>query len=155
MTKIASKWSNGSPNGQWNSRRYDDDKLDNIQVNSLNVNTYTSEIIAIATTGFTITPAMTVDNDIFFVDQTGADTDIIYLSDDFPVGTIIHLFAVDLFNLRTETDSDKINNVASKGWAVPAADDIVHCFKSHSDNWHCTEETKAGLDVVVLAATAV
>jgi hypothetical protein len=153
MTKIASKWSNGDPNNQWNTRRYDDDKLDNIQVNSLNVNAYTSEITALATTGFTITPAMTDDNDIFFVSNTAAVTDIIKLSDDFPVGTLIHLFATERFNLRTETATDGINAVASKGWAVPAVDDILHCLKTHATAWIVTEETKAGLDVAVIAAT--
>jgi len=153
MTKIASKWSNGNPDEQWNSRRYDDDKLDNIQVNSLNVNTYTSAVTAIATTGLTITPAMAADNDLFFVSNTSAVTDIIKLSDDFPVGTFIHLFATERFNLRTETASDKINEVASKGWAVPAVDDILHCLKTHTDAWIVTEETKAGLDVAVIAAT--
>lgn len=153
MTKIASQFSNGSPNGQWNSRRFDDDVLENVQVNSLNVNVYTSEIIALATTGLTVTPAMANDNDLFFVSNTAAITDIIKLSDDFPVGTYLHFFAVEQYVLATETATDVINDKASKGWTVNAVDNITHCLKTHTDNWQFTEETKAGADIQVVPAT--
>lgn len=152
MTQIASNFSNGDPNEQWNSRRYDDGKLENVQVNSLNVNTYTSAIIA-TPSGLAITPAMVNDNDLFFVDQEGADTDKIVLSDDFPVGTFIHFFAVDKYVIETETATDVMNNKASKGWTINAVDNITHCLKTHSANWQLTEETKAGADIQVVPAT--
>lgn len=152
MTKVASKFSNGDPNEQWNSRRYDDEKLDNVQVNSLNVNVYTSAIIA-TVAGLTIGPDDIVNNDLFFVSQTGAGTDKIILSDDFPVGTYIHLFAEDAYTIHTETATDVMNNIASKGWTINAADNITHCLKTHTANWQLTEETKAGADIQVIPNT--
>jgi hypothetical protein len=102
-----------------------------------------------STSGVTITPDMCKRNDFFYITGTG----IIKLGDDIPVGTLIHLFATGAFLLSTETDADVINNIASKDWTVPAADDILHCLKTHAANWQVTEETKAGLAVQVIPNT--
>lgn len=153
MARIATKLSNGSPSEQWNSRRYDDEKLDNVYVNSLNVNDRTKAITALATTGLEITPAMVNDNDIFYVSNTSATSDLITLSDDLPVGTVIHFFAVEQYTIETETATDVMNNIASKGWTVNAVDNITHCMKTHSANWQLTEETKAGADIQVIPNT--
>jgi hypothetical protein len=147
MTKIRAQFSNGAD--YLNTRAYSDGNEHNIQVNSLNVNPNTKTVASAATPGTAITAAMVVDNDIFFI--TG--TDIVNLADDLPVGTFIHLFATGAFELATATATDVMNNIASKNWTVPAADDILHCLKTHSANWQITEETKAGLDVQVIPNT--
>ena len=105
--------------------------------------------IASASAGYTITADMCKRNDFFYI--TG--TDKILLADDIPVGTLIHLFATGAFILGTVTATVVINNIASKNWTVPAADDILHCFKTHALNWQVTEETKAGLAVQVIPNT--
>lgn len=114
---------------------------------------YGSEIVA-APTPFVITADLCKRFGYFQVGNTSGNTDEIDLGDDIPIGTMIHLFATDVFELRTETDTVVMNNIASKGWTVPAADDILHCFKTHATNWQITEETKAGLDVQVVPNTA-
>ena len=146
MAIIRAPFSNGID--AYNTRRFSPNRETNVKVNSLNVGTEATVASATAP-GTSITAAMVNDNDLFFI--TG--TDIILLADDLPVGTFIHLFATGAFELGTATDADVMNNVASKNWTVPAADDILHCLKTHSDNWQITEETKAGVDVVVLPAT--
>lgn len=150
MTKISVEFSNGDP--QYNTRRYSDGNKHNVQVNSLNVNSSGGAVDAVVA-GTPITAAMVLDNDIFFISQAAGATDKILLADDLPVGTFIHLFAEDIFLLDTATTAHVINNVASKAWTVPAADDILHCVKTHTANWQITEETKAGLDVQVIPAT--
>jgi len=146
MTKIRAQFSNGAD--YLNTRAYSDQNEHNIQVNSLNVKAGVSAITSTAG-GYVITAAMCQENDMFFV----SGTDIVLLGDDLPVGQVIHLFATGAFELGTQTDADVINNIASKNWTVPAADDILHCIKTHSDNWQVTEETKAGLDVQVIPNT--
>ena len=146
MAIIRAPWSNGADSA--NTRRYSPNRDTNVKVNSLNVGN--ESIIASATTpGTMITTTMVNDNDLFFV--TG--TDLITLSDDLPVGTYIHFFATGAFVLQTETATDVMNNIASKAWTVPAADDILHCLKTHTANWQITEETKAGLAVQVVPNT--
>lgn len=149
MAKIRAPFSNGADNQ--NTRRFTLGIDTNVMVNSLNVGSEASITATVA--GLEITPDMVNDNDLFFVAQTGAGTDKIILSDDLPIGTFIHFFATAIFTLHTETATDVINNIASKGWTIPAADDIIHCLKTHAANWQCTEETKAGLDVQVIPNT--
>ncbi len=129
------------------------DRDTNVKVNSLNVNTNVSAVTAVLA-GTTITAAMVNDNDLFFVSQGAGATDRIFLGDDLPVGTYIHFFAEDIFLLGTETYADVINNVASKLWTLPAADEILHCLKTHTDNWQVTCETAPGVDRQVIPATA-
>lgn len=147
MTKINAEFSNGAD--KYNTRRYSDGVKHNIQVNSLNVNSTGGAVASATTPGTTITAAMCLDNDLFFV----SGTDIVLLGDDLPVGTFIHLFATGAFELGTATDAHVMNDIASKNWTVPAADDILHCLKTHTANWQITCETKAGLDRQVIPNT--
>jgi hypothetical protein len=150
MSKISAKLSNGAD--QYNSRRYDDLEKQTIQVNSLNVNATGGAVTAVLA-GTTITPAMVADNDIFFISQGAGATDRIFLSDDLPVGTFIHLVAEDIFLLDTETTTTPINDVASKLWTVSEAGQVLHCIKTHTLNWQVTCESIKGIDVQVKPAT--
>ena len=150
MSKISAKFSNGDD--KYNTRRYDDLQEHEIQVNSLNINATGGAVTAVVA-GTNITPAMVADNDIFYISQGAGATDKILLDDDLPVGTFIHLVATQVFLLDTETTADVINNVASKAWTVSEAGQVLHCIKTHSDNWQVTCESILGVDVQVKPAT--
>lgn len=149
MAKIRAPFSSGVDIN--NVRPGSPNRDTNVNVNSLNISNV-SEVDAVVA-GTLITAEMVNDNDLFFISQDAGATDKILLADDLPVGTLIHLFAEAIFLLDTETTADVINNIASKAWTIPAADDILHCLKTHSANWQVTEETKAGADVQVIPNT--
>lgn len=117
------------------------------------VDVYGSNLVA-APTPFVITADLAKRFGFFNVENTSANTDEIDLGDDIPIGTLVHIMATEAFELRTQTDTVVMNNIASKGWTIPAAGDILHCLKTGATNWQITEETKAGLDVQVVPNTA-
>jgi hypothetical protein len=125
-------------------------KIGNVYVNALNV---APDTIVAAPTPATINPNLIRDYDFFYVDQTSADTDEIDLPTAAPIGTVIHFYCLDVVEIRTELDTDKINNVASKGYTTTAGD-LITCIKVLSDNWVMNKVTILGADTTVVAATA-
>lgn len=122
-----------------------------VKVNSFNVSPDT--IIADASPA-TISAGDLNLYDYFLIDQDDADTDEFDLPSAAEIGDVITLFAVDVFELRTELDADKINNVADKGYQTTVGD-VLTCTKVASDNWMVTSLTILGAAVTVVAAIAV
>ena len=124
------------------------------RVGKLNVNgnVYPSTISA-APTAASLTRADLNQYDYFKIAQTSASTDEFDLPDAAEVGEVITLFAVSAFELRTETDSNDINNVTNTGYTSTAGD-VFTCFKVSSTDFIVTKLTILGAAVTVVAGVA-
>lgn len=138
MTKIINVLNNGHKDGA---------KVGEVQINSFNVapDTITADAspATIATSDLNL-------YDYWNVTQDDADTDEFDLPDGAAVGQVITLYCVDVFELRTETDTSKINNVASKGYKT-ALGDLLTCTKVSSTEWVVSSLTKLGAAVTITA----
>ena len=120
------------------------------KINSFNV---CPDTITAAPTAATITQAQLNLYDYFKVAQTSAATDEFDLPDVAEVGDVITLYAVSAFELRTQTDADKINNVTATGYTTTAGD-VLTCTKVATDNWMVTKLTILGAATTVVAGVA-
>jgi len=122
-------------------------KVGAVKVNSFNVS---PDTVVAAPVAVTLSKGDLNLYDYFNVDQTSADTDEFDLPSAADIGDVITLYSVDVFELRTELDADKINNVASKGYTTVVGD-VLTCTKVASDNWMVTSLTILGAAVTVVA----
>jgi len=101
----------------------------------------------------TVTRALMNQYNYFKVTRDTADTDEFDLPTAAAIGETITLYCVTGFELRTELDADKINNVPSKGLTTVTGD-LVTCTKVASDNWMVTSLTILGAAVTLVAGVA-
>ena len=141
MTKIINTLNNGNKNGA---------KVGAVNVNSFNV---APDTIVAAPVAATIPLSDLNLYDYFKVAQTTAGTDEFDLPSAAAVGQVITLYAVSAFELRTETETDDINDVASLGYAVIAGD-LMTCTKVTATAWTVTKLTILGAAVTVVAGIA-
>ena len=141
MAKIFNLFNNG---GKANA------KTGEVNVNSFNVS---PDTVTAAPVAATLTRGDINVYDYFKVAQTSAATDEFDLPTAANIGEVITIYAVSAFELRTELDADKINNVTAKGYATTAGD-LLTCTKVASDNWMVTKLTILGAAVTIVAAIA-
>ena len=101
----------------------------------------------------TLTQAQLNKYNYFKIAQDDAATDEFDLPDAAAIGQKITLFAVSAFELRTETDSNDINNVTNTGYTTTAGD-VLTCFKVSATDWIVTKLTILGAAVTVVAGEA-
>ena len=141
MTKIKNIFNDGSKSGA---------KVGMVSIAGGNV---FAETIVAAPTARLILVSDINQADFFNVAQTSAATDEVDLPDAAEVGTQITLYTVSAFELRTETETYTINNVASTGYTSTAGDKFV-CTKTTATNWEVLKTTILGAAVTVVAGVA-
>jgi hypothetical protein len=109
--------------------------------------------ITAAPTPATLTRSQLNKYNYFKVAQTSASTDEFDLPDAAAIGEKITLYAVSAFELRTETDSNDINNVTNTGYTTTAGD-VLTCWKVNATDWMVTKLTILGAAVTVVAGVA-
>ena len=108
MTKITNNFNDGSKAGA---------KLGVVNVNSYNV---CPDIITADASPATITRAQLNQYDFFQVQQDTANTDEFDLPDHAEVGESFVIYALDAFEVRTETDAAEINGATADGFTTVA-----------------------------------
>jgi len=144
MTKIINILNNGNKDGA---------KTGEVIVGSYNVAPTT---INAAPTPATISVSDLNKYDFWKVQRTSADTDEFDLPDGAALGQVITLYCVTGFELRTATDSNKINDVASKGFTTVTGD-LIKCTKvtaGSAGSWIVEKLDKLGAVVTVVAGVA-
>ena len=140
MTKIRNIFNNGKRFGA---------KLGEVQVgHNVSPDTITADA-----SPATVTVALMNQYNYFKVTRDTADTDEFDLPTDAEIGYSRTLYCVTGFEIRTELDADKINNVASKGYTFTTGD-VVTCTKVASDNWQVTKVTVLAAVVTIVAGVA-
>jgi len=125
-------------------------KVGVVNVNAFNVSPNT--ITADATPATIPTGELNL-YDYWRVTQDDASTDEFDLPDAAAIGQVLTIFCVTAFELRTETDSNDINNVSVKGYTTTAGD-VLTCFKVSSTDWLVTSVTILGAAVTVTAGVS-
>lgn len=141
MAKIINVLNNGNKNGAL---------VGEVMVNSFNVSP--NQITADATPA-TIPDAELNLYDYWNVTRDTADTDEFDLPTAAAIGQVITIYCVTGFELRTELDADKINNVTVKGYKTVTGD-VLTCTKVASDNWMVSSLTILGAAVTITAGVA-
>jgi hypothetical protein len=116
MTKIRNIFNNGKANGA---------KLGVVNVNSFNV---CPDTITADATPATVTRAQLNQYDFFKVQQDTANTDEFDLPADAEVGDSFVIYALDAFEVRTESETAEINGAASAGFTT-VAKSMYQCTK--------------------------
>ncbi|MEK0326933.1 MAG: hypothetical protein QQN63_14645, partial [Nitrosopumilus sp.] len=136
MTQIISTFNNGNKDGT----------LTGIVQIGFNVDPST---ITAAATPVTLTQSQ-LNKYNYFKISSGGTTNEFDLPDAAAIGQVLTLFAVAAYELRTETDSNDINEDTNVGYAV-AAGEVLTCFKVSSTDWLVTSVSVAGVAATVNA----
>lgn len=126
MTKIRNIFNNGKRFGA---------KVGIVNVNGYNV---CPDVITADASPATITRAQLNQYDFFKVQQDTANTDEFDLPDHAEVGESFTIYALDAFEVRTETDAAEINGATADGFTTVAKSMYI-CTKvppsSTADEW--------------------
>jgi hypothetical protein len=141
MTQIINVLNNGSKAGT---------KTGVVQVNGFNVSPNT---ITAAPTPATLSQAELNQYDYWNITQTSAATDEFDLPDAAAIGQVLTFRATTAFELRTETDSNDINNVTNTGYTATAGD-VFTAYKVTATDWIVTKVTILGAAATVVAGVA-
>ena len=136
MTQIISTFNNGNKDGT----------LTGIVQIGFNVDPST---ITAAATPVTLTQSQLNKYNYFKISSGGA-TNEFDLPDAAAIGQVLTLFAVAAYELRTETDSNDINEDTNVGYAV-ATGEVLTCFKVYSTDRLVTSVSVAGVAATVNA----